>query len=224
MIENNKDIKGYAGDSKHPEKVLEKLLDLGGHNNLHIKCDNPNKIYYLLPNKTISCKWKCDMPDPILQKPKKDAFNYYIINNVSLLAYNLDKYTIWNPGVGPIYLSSSMDVERLPARESSIRDFLKLADALGYVYVKSADAWKYKISINAPCYYKESANDLYWKIGVFLGYDDNGYGIIDRSSCETMNCRALWCVPYKSKFLNNKDEYMDFTIDDALVNHYAAVY
>ena len=43
----------FIGSKEKAQDILKALLDAGGHNNLKMKCDDPNKVYYLLPNKTI---------------------------------------------------------------------------------------------------------------------------------------------------------------------------
>lgn len=210
---------GYVGSINDPDSVLQKLLDLGGHNNLHIKCNNPNKIYFILPNKTISCKW---IPDDVCREEHAagrdgNPFSVYIDKNngISFCAYNYSADVVWNPGMGFIHIPSTSSIEKITAPEADVRNLLDLAKRCGYVYIPKADVWKFKITQKSPCYYKQSIVDMFWSIGVFLGYDDHGNAIIDRGSDSTLCCRAGQCVPY-----NKYNTKVDTTgqINDKLVN------
>mgnify|MGYP003293484428 CR=1 FL=1 len=212
-MQTTKKITGYAGSTTNPDSVLQKLLDLGGHNILHIKCNNPNKLYYLLPNKTISCKWLTD--DSVCCTVAHTPFNMYITNGIAFCAYNYDDTTVWNPGMGFIHIPDNSSIEKLPASKENVRDLLMLANHFGYVYSPRADVWRFKITMKSPCYYKESMMDMFWNIGVFLGYDDNGNAVVDRGSDSTLVCRAAHCVPYSS-FASKVD--VTGQINDKLVN------
>lgn len=205
---------GYIGSPSDPDSVLQKLLDLGGHNNLHLKCDNPNKIYYLLPNKTISSMWMTDEQVHV-RLLSKEPFSLYVVNGISFCAYNYNQDTVWNPGMGFVHIPQGACVDKLPAPDDMVKNLLSLAGALGYVYNKKAGVWKFKVTPKAPCYYKQSMVDLFWNVGVFLGYDEHGYAMIDNGSDSTLVCRAEHCVPYK-----NFSTLVDVTgqINDRLVN------
>lgn len=210
-------ITGYVGSATNPEKVLQNLLDLGGHNNLHLKCDNPNKIYYLLPNKTISCKWNTavDIPVPTPTSP----FKLYAVHGIMVFcAYDCGNNQVWNPGLGFMAIPPNDDaIEIMNAPEDMVEQLLKAAHSIGYTYIKGADVWKFNVTPKSACYFKESMVDMFWSIGVFLGYDDAGKAIIDRGTDSTIACRAEYCIPYKA--FNSK---VDSTghINDKLVNKY----
>lgn len=189
---------GYIGSINNPDSVLQKLLDLGGHNNLHIKCNNPNKIYFLLPNKTISCKWISEdtRREGHEASNSREPFSVYIIGGISFCAYNCSNDVVWNPGMGFIHIPSATPIEKITASKSDVKTLLDLAKLCGYIYIPKANVWKFKITRKSPCYYKQSILDMFWSIGVFLGYDDHGDAIIDRGSDSTVCCRAGMCVPY----------------------------
>lgn len=208
-------VKGYVGSVSQYDEILKALIDLGGHNNLHLIPNNPQKIYYLLPNKTISCKWISSTETPVSVSLNKCPFNLYMLNGIALCMYSYDDNTAWNPFLGFVHIPNDNNIKIIEAQDSDIKTLCAYAKKEGYVYIKSIDAWKFRLTHKSPCYFKLSNMDMTWKIGVFLDYDENGNAVIDQGSDSTLICRAAQCVPYK-RF----NELVDSTgqINDKLVN------